>query len=259
MSENIFFLYENQFDTATVTSSSAATAFPVSNLKNPFRTKVWRTAGGTPGTATLDIDLGIGTKSITCVALIGYSWTSAPGTLQVEFDDSANHGSPEHTETLTWAANPTVNGNYGTIIKTFTSKDERYIRLNVVNAAGDWDLGRIFLGTYFQPTRNYTMDWSSSIVDPSIVSQTIGGQDHIDEIEMYREFSFSFLVSTQAQWELFQKMVRNIGVSKDFFIAFDYTNEPDEMTVYGKFIGLPGMSNIPAAFKKAGFTFRESR
>jgi hypothetical protein len=259
MSENILFLFENQFDTATVTSSSEAVGFPPSNLKNPFRTKVWRTLGGTPGTATLDIDLGSGTKSVNCVALTGYSWTAAPATLQLEFDDSADHGSPEHTETLTWAANPTVNGNYGTIIKTFTSKDERYIRLNVVYGPGDWDLGRIFIGNYFQPVKNYKIEWTENIIDSSIMSQSIGGQDHIDEIEKYRQFGFSFLISTQPQWELFQKMMNYVGFSKDLFIAFDYTNEPDEMTIYGKFTNFSAMTNVGISYKQMNLIFKESR
>ena len=259
MSENVLFLYENLIDSATLTASSEAAGFPVSNLKNPFRSKVWRTAGTPAGTAYLDIDLGAGTHSVTCVALAGYTWTAAPGTLQVEFDDTASHGSPEHTETLTWAANPTVNGNPATIIKTFTSKDERYIRLNVVYAPGDWNLGKIFLGTYFQPTRNYDIEWTENIIDPSIISQTVGGQDHVDIIEKYREFGMSFVAATQAQWELFQKMIRHSGMSKELFVAFDYTNEPDELTVYGKFAGIPGMSNVMTSYKRLNFSFRESR
>lgn len=259
MATNILFLYDNKINSATLVASSEAVGFPASNLKNPFRTKVWRTVGVVPGTATLDIDLGAGTVATTCVALIGYSWAAAPGTLQLLFDDDPAYGSIDHTETLTWAANPTANGNYAAIIKTFTSKDERYLRLNVVNAPGDWDLAKIFVGTYFTPTYNYAPAWSGNYIDESMGARTIGGQDHFDEIGKYREFGFSFRVDSQSQWESFQQMFLAVGRSKDIFVAMDYDNEPNEMTIYGKLSGLPAMTAyVPWGFD-INFTLTESR
>jgi hypothetical protein len=263
MATKILFLYSNQFDTATLTESSQATGFPAENLQNPFRTKVWRTAGAVAGTADLIIDLGAGTKSTTCVALIGYTWTSAPGTLNLLFHDDAGFGVGTHTESLTWHANPTANGNYGTIIKTFASYDERFLKLDVVYSPGavptDWDLGRIFIGTYFEPAYSYDANWMENFVDESMAARTIGGQDHFDTITKFREFIFSHTTYTQAQWESFQAVFNAVGLAKDLFIAFDYDNEPDELTVYGKFTQLPGASSYAFQGYNANFTFRESR
>ncbi len=256
---NIQFLFDNLLDSAILTESSAAIGFPVSNLRNPFLSKVWRTLGTTPGTATLDIDLAGTPNSTTCIALAGYSWAAAPGTLQLLFDDSSNHGSPEHTETLTWKANPTTNGNNGIIIQNFASYDEKYLRLNVVNAPGDWDLGRIFIGTYFEPTYNYDPHPTIDLIDESMRSQTIGGQRHFDEIDKYRRVSFSCTVVSQTQWELFQAMINTVGTSKSLFIAFDYTNEPDEMTIYGKFTRLPSAQGFAYAGYILDFEFEEDR
>ncbi len=259
MSERIMFLYNNQFDLATLTASSEATGFPASNLKNPFRSKVWRTAGATAGTANLIIDLGAGTKSTTCIALAGYNWAAAPGTLQLLFHDDASFGAGTHTETLTWAANPTANGNYGVIVKSFDSYDERYLKLNVVYAPGDWDLGRIFVGNYFQPAKNYLNDWGMNFIDESLGAKALGGQEHFDEIQQYREVRFSHVISSQAEWESFQAMCNSVGIHHDIFVAFDYTNEPDEMTIYGKFFELPAMQSPFRNFSRADFGFRESR
>src|SRR5512135_2043401 len=255
---NILFLYNNLIDEATLTASSEATGFPASNLTNPFRTKVWRTAGAIPGMADLVIDHST-PRTVTCVALVNYSWTSTPSTFTFEANATNAWGAPSFSQALTWAANPTANFNKGCIIQTFAGQTYRYNRLNVTYTPGDWDLGKIYVGTYFQPTVNYSLDWSQNIVDPSIISRSIGGQDHIDQIEKYREFDFSFLVATQAQWESFQTMINYIGINTDLFIAFDYTDEPDELTVYGKFTALPGAANIGPAYKRIGFSFRESR
>jgi len=260
MSTKILFLYNNLLDVATLTASSAATGFPAANLQNPFRGKVWRTAGATAGTANLVIDHATA-KAVTVVALIGYNWTSAPGTLKFQANATDSWGTPSFDQDLTFAANPTANGNHGIIIKTFASQSYRYNRLNVVYSPGavdtDWDLGRIFVGSYFAPTRNYSREHDVGIIDPSYVSRTIGGQDHIDQIAKYRTIDFKCQITTQAQWELYQAMIHNVGVNKDLLIAFDYDSEPDEMTIYGKFTKLPGMRR-DVLFDLL-FSFQESR
>lgn len=252
----ILFLYNNLLDSATLTASSAATGFPAANLQNPFRSKVWTTAGVTPGTANLVINHG-SAKAVTVVALIGYNWASAPGTLTFQANATDAWGAPSFSQALTWAANPTANGNPGIIIKTFASQSYQYNRLNVVYATGDWSLGRIYVGTYFQPAKSFSREHGISIVDPSFVSHTIGGQDHIDTITKYRTVEFKCQVTTQAQWELFQAMINNAGINKDLLIAFDYDSEPDEMTIYGKFTKLPGMKRN--VLLDLPFIFQESR
>lgn len=255
---SILFLYNNLADTAILTASSEAVGFAATNVQNPFRTKVWRTAGVTPGTANLVINHG-SPKSVTCVALTGYNWASAPGTFVLQFNDADAWGAPAVTETLTWSVSPTANGNKAVIVKTFTSHLYQYNRLNVVYATGDWDLGRIFLGTYFQPTKSYSPGWTQEMSDDSVKLRTIGGQGHIDEIEQYRKVNFGAVIATQAQWESYQTMFNSVGMRKDLFIAFDYTNEANEMTIYGKFANLPGMTQYASSAFKINVGFEESR
>jgi hypothetical protein len=246
------FLYNNLVDAANLTASSAAPGYPVSNLKNQLRTKCYKTAGAPAGTANVVFDFG-SVKAVTCIALTGYDWAAAPGTLQVEFNNTDSWGSPAETKALTWAASPTVNGNKATIISVFASISYRYARLNVVNAPGDWQLGRIFIGEYFQPENNYLYGWSPELVDPSLLSQSVGGQTYADEIEKYRKVNFGLSFVSQAQWKLFQKMVNAMGISRDLFVAFDYDNEPNEMTIYGKLTALPkaAVNRLNIAFELA--------
>lgn len=251
-------MYNNLIDSATLVESSEASGFPAENVQHPFRTKVWTTAGGTPGTANLVIDHGEA-KAVSCIALANYNWASAPSTFSLEFNATDSWGAPSHTEGLTWSANPTANGNKAVIAKKFASQSYRYNRLNVVYATGDWSLGRIHLGPYFEPELNYQYKWKQNMMDDSKTAQTIGGQDHTDEIEMYRILQFKALVKTQAQWELYQKMINNVGRNKELFAAFEYDNEPNEMTMYGRFIKLPGMTSPFLSLFDLGFAFKESR
>ncbi|MCK5608738.1 hypothetical protein KAR91_43070 [Candidatus Pacearchaeota archaeon] len=259
----ILFLYNNLLDSATLVETSEADGFPVENIQHPFRTKVWRTEGGVAGTASVRVN-HITQKAVNCVALINYTWTEAPGTFDLEFDNDPAFGSIDRTEALTWAANPTANGNQGTIIKTFTSQTNQYNRLNVVYSPGavptDWDLGRMFLGVCFEPTRDRLAAGVGQVFrDPSYIAATAGGQEHADEVGIYREKIFSFILESQAQWELFQRIFNAVGTVKDFFIAFDYNNEPDEMTWYGRFTEIPRMSRIPPDLFRVNCSFHEAR
>ncbi|PKN20879.1 MAG: hypothetical protein CVU71_03620 [Deltaproteobacteria bacterium HGW-Deltaproteobacteria-6] len=254
---SLLFLYNNLLDSATLTASSAATGFPANNLKNPHRTKTWKTAGATAGTAQLVIDHGTA-KAVNAIALTGYDWAAAPGTLQVEFNATDSWGSPSVTETLTWVSGTTPGGNKGTIIKKLAAdRTYRYNRLSVVNAPGDWNLGRLFVGQYFEPARTYGWGYQESVIDPSLIAQTIGGQDHADEIEKYRIFSCSGVIATQAQWVLYQAMLNSVGLHKEIFAALDYTNDPIERTIYGKFSKLPAVTR-PFNFNY-DFEFTEAR
>ena len=255
MSTTLLFLYNNLLDSATLTASSEATGFPASNLKNPFRTKTWKTAGATAGTATLEINHG-SAKSINAIALTGYpDWLAAPGTLLMEYgDDGITYA--EHDD-LTWVAPTTPGGNKGTIIAKITAQNHQYNRLSVVNAAGDWNLGRLFVGTCFEPARTYGYGYEEEVVDPSLISQTIGGQDHADEIERYRIARASGIILTQAQWVLYQAMINAVGTRKELFAAFDYTGDKAERTLYGKFSEVPKITR-PYLFEY-DFEFTEAR
>lgn len=211
-------------------------------------------------TGSIVFNLG-SAQSVTAIAIADYSWASAPQRLQLEFNSSDSWAAPAVTETLTWYANPTANGNRAIIPKTFTSHVYQYVRLvwsyGPAGTLTDTDIGRMHLGTYFEPTQQYLISHKQDMIDPSYISRTIGGQDHVDEISKYREISFAFLVTTQAQWESFQTMINSRGLSRDLFIAFDYDNEPDEMMWYGKFSSLPDLQR--EKYYSLNFSFRESR
>ena len=256
---SIKFFWNNLFDSATLTASSADADFPVSNLKNPLRKKVWKTSGETSGTASLVIDHGAAT-SVSSIILANYDWSSAPSTLDLEFNATDSWGAPSETEALTWAATPDAYGNKNVIVKTFASKSYRYNRLNVVYSPGavptDWELGRVFVGSYFEPTRDYLNTHSEVIIDDSIISTSVGGQKYVDEIEKYREKRMNFMVTTYAQWRSFQLLFNSIGIGKDIFVEFD-SSYPNEMTMYGALLAFT--ANRVGEIFTLNFGFKESR
>lgn len=198
---------------------------------------------------------GYADMGIEGIALTGYDWATAPSTLQIEFNNENVWTSPEDTEVLTWVSFLTPGYNKGTIIKKLAAAHRyRYARLNCDESL---DLGRLFLGPVFQPERTYSWGYGEEVVDPSLISASIGGQDHADIIEFYRQITCNGIILTQAQWVLFQKMINSVGNVKPIFAAFDYDNEPVERTIYGRFTKLPSI--VRPYLYEYEFEFTEAR
>lgn len=249
---NIMFMYDNLFDSATLTESSEIADAEAENTQHPFLTKVWTTSGG--GTENLVIDYG-SAKAVTAVAIAGYNWTSAPGTLDLELHTADAWGGPDNTEALTWSANPDSNSNPGVIIKKFSSITKRYNRLNVVYATGDFSIGRMFIGTYFEPSKHFRLEQSETIIDPSYKEKAVGGASHSDKITKYRERTVRFITVVHAQYQAFQALINSRGFTDPMFVAFDYDNFPNEQTMYCELVSYSQTKKD--IFYELTLTFRE--
>jgi len=267
--ENILIFYKNSMVTATLTPSSTTGQFTAENLKDSLRTKVWTTAGGvTAGSASLQMRFGT-TQTFNAIILANHSWTSVPEKLNVVFSNATGNWERISTRDVTgkfrvdltgattFAPSIDTFGNQNVICKIFTATQYQCAMLDVDNTVGDWDLGQIWLGRYFEPDFQALENYKETLVDPSIVQQTPGGQRYADIVPKHREVAFTYTARTHGEWRNIQQMYHEVGISKDLFISFDYTNYASEMTLYGKFTSM-----VPMTFNKnrvMDFTFRESR
>ena len=253
----IKFCYNNFVDNSTFWyNSSAKTGFPSSNLKHPFRTKKWVNTG-----TTGRVVFGRSTKyDANCFAISDYDWTSQPSTLKIQAHTSTDFSGGGTTEidlSSLWTANPSTLGNNAIIIKTFTTIKFKFFRL-IANHGSSFSIGKIFIGPYFQPTDNYLVDGlKETYEDPSKITKTVDGQDHVDELTKYREKEFSFFIGGLAQWNKFREMINDVGIRKDMFIRF--TTDAADETWYGKLSRSPTMSRVAVSNYKIKFNFRESR
>jgi len=227
------FLYENLVDVGSVYPTSENSSLPGTNVQHSFRTKVWEV---TSPVSDLVIDFGTA-QTLTTVALIDYDWTSAPNSLYLEFSASSFAPASGQTQELTWCPNPTSYGNPASIIQTFTlNTTYRYARLRV-NHGATWDLGRLFIGDYFEPAFHMAQGaYNYRIEDDSKVLTSVGGQEHVDAVTKYRTAQAGFHIRTQAELDSFYKVYNEVGKQKDIFFALDYTNKSNDDTLYGKLI-----------------------
>lgn len=229
---NILFLYNNLIDVSSVYPTSEDSELPATNIQHRFRTKVWEVDSPV---ADLVIDMQEA-REITTIAICNYDWAAAPDSLCLEFSTSSFSAASGQTQAIDWTANPTNTGHNATLIKTFTLNSEyQYARLRVY-ANSVWQIGRIYLGTYFEPTLNLLhTGFRLRNEDDSKLSMSVGGQEHIDEIGQFRSVAMSFVCKTRSQVDEFMTMWNTVGRRKDWFLALDYDNKPNEDTLYGKF------------------------
>lgn len=253
----IQFFYDNFVDNSTFWyNSSAKTGFPSSNISHPFRTKKWVTSA-----TTGRVVFGRSTKyEVNAVLISDYDWTSQPSTLKLQAHTSTDFsggGSTAIDLASLWTRNPSTLGNNAIIIKTFTTIKYKYFRL-IAGHGSSFNIGRVFVGTYFQPAENYLAEGQDEeYIDPSKIDETIDGQEHVDELTQYREKRVSFFISGLAQWNKFRTMINNIGTRKDLYVRF--TTDSADDTWYCKMSKSPKMEKTPPSYYKTKFDFKESR
>ncbi len=157
------------------------------------------------------------------------------------------------------------------MLSCFTDCNHRYWRLVISdsdNASGFIEIGRLFLGDYFEPQRNYHGNWNRRVVDPSSITVTKNNYDFSDLRDKYTEIDLKFPKEVQIQQDdivKYENMFKSLGQAGKLFISLDYENYPSEWTYYGTLNGefnithLPGTGHTQGRWIINNLRFKESR
>jgi len=269
-SANIRFIYDNtDFDSAIITASSEASGFPVSNLQEQRRKKTWRSSSLTNQYISIDFGSSIYAN---CVVLINHNLTY-DGRIKLVATDSSDYESNPKLYIRFWAWQsvwgfgeggfgehgfggfPTpaeVNKLFPGVIRIyyFPTTEARYWRLYFEdndNPDGYFELGRLFLTHYFEPSYNFVWDWKFIPQDRTRVKYTRGGQPITYILEKQYKVSFTFeWIEKDEAWTYFVDIVRRFGIRKDIVIDMfpDETKVKGVLTrLYGRFEDVPELIN----------------
>jgi hypothetical protein len=233
-------------ETATVVSASTAEArFPVANLKNPFRSKRWRSTSETDQWVKFDLQTA---EDIDSVVIL---WPKEDG---IRLSDSAVV-KVQANATDVWTApavdvTMTIDNTYVLATHFFTSDQSyRYWRITVTdpaNAYGYIELGVVWLGKGLDiPSAQNGFKYSIS--DLSKQTQTDFGHDYVDEYPTSASLSLSFVNMDYQDIQTIENAFRNNGVRKPVFIALDNSGavfDKDHFAIYGKFSRTFGLSHV---------------
>jgi hypothetical protein len=157
------------------------------------------------------------------------------------------------------------------LLECFDSSYIRYWRFIISdpdNADAFLNTGRLYLGEWFEPSRNFHGNWIKRIVDPSGITATLNNIEFSDVRGKYTEIDLSFpkeVQIPQSDAEKYEEMFSYVGAHKRLFIALDYENQPRRWTYYGTLTGdrslshLPGTSHTDGRWTISNLKFKESR
>ncbi len=233
-SDRCGFFISNLWDTGTLTSSTAATNFPNTNTRHRWHLRPWRSSALTdPQWLKLDKGAEVGAR-----AMIIRKNNFTDGTATVKFQAHASDawGSPTVDETVGDWDNEIIPLIWPTV-KTY--QWWRIAITDTTNTAGYVSVGRVYLGTIFEPTRNVI--WNTPMptpTDPSLITESEGGQVFSIQHTIYNSIEAQFQGLSQSDFETLRDHFNTVGMTKNFFFCMDLA-DPWKTLYYVRFTQPP--------------------
>ncbi len=256
MSANARFLLRNLADAAVVTASSEVSTLPATNVQTPQRTTVWRSTG--VGSQWIKFDLGAA-KKVSVIAFTGINadWATAGG-----FNLRAN--TTDSWGSVVWESGfqPWFEVSFGTdgapwldyfgpdlfsrqVPRIYFLPSPQTLRwwsidiAGTLNSAGYDQIGRIYLGDYFEPAHGYLRRWQEVIIDPSRVARSLGGQDLVDVRDHRRQVNLAFNSLTSDDVRDHLMLLLRQARAKESWLCLDPTTAEGRLrhTYYGRLAG----------------------
>lgn len=175
------------------------------------------------------------------------------GIARTEANLDADYAGIQVVETLTY--------NSEIIIKNFTGGSYQYWLLemrDVDNIDNYLEAGRVFLGTYFEPTKTF-QNIRYREVDPSNINYSEGSQKNVESKTSYQVISLD--MQCLSQYTYFKAFIDHVGKYKDFFVELDYGTYPNTRSFYVHFEDTPELSSIIPGkeYYRVAMSMRENR
>jgi hypothetical protein len=200
---------------------------PGSNIAHEFRAEPWRT-GTSTAAENIVIDLG-SAQAVTAVILLDHTLTAGDSGITLEGNSANSWGAPAFSQALTWAS--------GTISATFSTQTYRYWRIKFTKSSSSEarDIGRVFLGTYLEPTDLPDYDgYSETLEDLSRKTKVPSGQTWTEDRDQFSTVSVTLSRFGQTDVDNLKTMFDTIGQSKSLFFQCS-TSSPLNKVWYVKF------------------------
>lgn len=283
MSGKVKFLYNAFFDKAalsTVPAGCFKPGWPVGNVQNTVRRRVWKTNG--TGNVKLRVDFG---QVRVCGALGLVEFVLAPATpviIRAFADAWVTETYAEAFEAIGpvegwgvpgwgmdgWGGYPSAEDLelYPRMTSAFFFAQRaaaRYWEVEIQNGAGEageFYLGRVFLNDYWEPAHNFLYGAKLERVDDSKDEESLGGVLWTDEGSQYLKLDFDLKYLTDVEaFGQFVKLAHYVGRRKDFIVQLlDFSQKHQRLTtIYGRFTANPASTLARPLAHEAKFSIRE--
>jgi len=174
---------------------------------------------------TVTVDLG-SAREISALVLFDHNITAA-ATITLKGNDTNSWGSPAFSEILTW--------NAGKILHYLSSAQTyRYWRIEISDASNPYgyiEIGELFLGSYLELSKNYSLGRGRSRSLLQNVNETSYGKKRRRFFNLRNTFTINFEYLTKTDVQSLEAMVdslvdRSSGTTKPFYYNED-SDYPD--------------------------------
>lgn len=238
--------YSYPFDTSVgLTASTAATAFPVTNLRKFHRGRVWRTTSSTAQSLVMDLKTA---EEIDMFVIL----------FEKDSDVAFHSGQTlkiQASATNVWTAPPvdvalSLDNELGVLSKFWTTAQEyRYWRLYMddpLSGYGYFEVPKVFLGKGTQLSQPPSIGFKAKEKDQSKIVDTDYGVEYSDGYPGRRYMGFDFKALTDSDRRTMREMYERLGkvkpllsvldpdqeifVDKDEYILYAYLNDDYDAT-----------------------------
>jgi hypothetical protein len=237
----ISFYSTNLVDQATVTASSENQLFPVENIQDYRRTKVFRSQANS---VNIDFDLGE-TSEIDSIILVDDPRSEfGLSTVTLQLNGSTDFSSPAFSQALT------LNEYFGVGYAEFDLQEYRYARLVVTSTLGYCEISNLFIGKKIAFENNMVIDfgWSYQNDEIHTTKKNRYGQRFIDAVTRQSKINFSIKSMNPDELDQILEIYDTKGETKPFFMRLgcdDMINDKD------RFAGMYFLANVPSITNKS--------
>jgi len=235
MSDECFRLYSrNLVDQATITASSENALFPVSNLQDFRRSKVYRSTSNSDS-IVLDFQESSEVNGIFILAdrRAGFGIS----TVTVEFNGTDSWGAPAYSQVVPLS----IENNLGYVELTSTIS-YRFARIVLTSVLGYCELSKVFIGKDIGLTRTINFGWTIKDEELSQKQKNRYGQTFVDVILRQKIIGFALKNMQKEDLALINGLLDLVGETKPFYIRLGDDNMVDD---YRRFSGPVYLDDVP--------------
>lgn len=218
------FFCVNEIDHASAVVSSENAQFPLTNLNDPRRSRVFRSTSNST-TLTLDFGYPVLIDSVMMVddPMTGNNLSSC----HVKIDNDPTFATAIAGDMVIDALNGFSHVNFSTTVPV------RYLRLEMTSTAGFCEIAKLFAGTKVPlgSEIDFSLPLSFQYVNKASVSSNRYGQKFVDEINTQKKISGSLKVLDKDELDGMLSVIDYANTTRPIWLQFDAVlNTPSRLS-----------------------------
>lgn len=213
---DVRFLMENLWTEAGISASSEVTALPAAASQHPDRSYVWRSLNDVSD-KYLTVTLG-NSAAATMVGVANLRRLNAGAVILQQAGNGASPGAWADVVTLP-DADPITRVTLA-FFDTITAKHWRLKFENGIPATADYaEAGVVGLGEYYEPERRMAAQFDMPVIDPSVLTHSVDGQETGTARTQFTMFDVSFIAAPDEDHENLLALYRMLTVRTALFLS----------------------------------------